>query len=79
MGRKVDLVVRELARYDVVAGALQETKWFGCGILYEVVDSMVLTSGRSTLKEGQSVQWDKGVALVFRKQALAARRLGGQQ
>ena len=29
--RKVDLVVGELARYDVVVGALQETKWFSCG------------------------------------------------
>ena len=52
--RKVDLVVSELAWYEVVAGALQETKWFGCG-MYEVGESMVLTSGRSTPKEGQSV------------------------
>ena len=28
--RKVDLVVGELARYDLVIGALQVTKWFGC-------------------------------------------------
>ena len=27
--RKVDLVVRELDRYGVSIGALQETKWFG--------------------------------------------------
>ena len=27
--RKWNLVVRELAQYDVVAGTLQETKWFG--------------------------------------------------
>ena len=53
--RKVDLVVSELARYDVVVGALQETKWFSCGT-YEVGDSMVLTSGRGTPGEGQSVQ-----------------------
>ena len=48
--RKVDQVVCELARYDVIVGALQETKWFGCG-LYEVGDSVVLTSGRSTPSE----------------------------
>ena len=29
--RKVDLVVGKLARYGVVIGALQETKWFSCG------------------------------------------------
>ena len=76
--RKVDWVVSELARYEVLAGALQETKWFGCGT-YEVGDSMVLTSGRSTPREGQSVQRGEGVALVLRGQALAAWRLGGQQ
>ena len=27
--RKVDQVVCELAKYGVVVGALQETKWFG--------------------------------------------------
>ena len=37
--RKVNLVVRELARHGVVAGALQETKWFGYGT-YEVGDSI---------------------------------------
>ena len=72
------MVVRELARYDVVAGALQETKWFGCGT-YEVGDSMVLTSGRSAPREGQTVQRGEGVALVLREQALAAWRLGEQQ
>ena len=73
--RKVDLVVSELAWCEVVAGALQETKWFGCET-YEVGDSMVLTSGRNTPREGQSVQLGEGVALVLRGQALAAWRLG---
>ena len=50
--RKVDLVVGELARYDVVIGALQETKWFGCGT-YKVSDSMILTSGRRKPGEGE--------------------------
>ena len=30
--RKVDQVVCELSRYEVVVGALQETKWFGCEV-----------------------------------------------
>ena len=63
--RKVDLVVGELARYDVVIGALQETKWFGCGT-YKVSDSIVLTSGRRTPGEGECVQRGDGVALVLR-------------
>ena len=75
--RKVDLVVGELARYNVVIGALQETKWFGCGA-YEVSDSTVLTSGRCTPSEGECAQRGEGVALVLRGQALAAWRLGAQ-
>ena len=53
--RKVDLVVSELARYEVLAGALQETKWFGCGT-YAVGDSTVLTSGRSTPSQCNGVR-----------------------
>lgn len=44
---KVDLVISEQARYVIVVGALQETKWFGNEV-YEVADSVVLTSGRRT-------------------------------
>ena len=54
--RKVDQVVHELGRYGVVVGALQETKWFGREV-YDVNDSVVLTSGRSTpaqIRERQS-------------------------
>ena len=63
--RKVGLVVGELARYDVVIGALQETKWFACET-YKVSDSMVLTSGRRTPGEGECVQRGEDVALVLR-------------
>ena len=52
--KKVDLVV---------IGALQETKWFGCGT-HKVSDSMVLTSGRRTPGEGECAQRREGVALV---------------
>ena len=76
--RKVDLVVGKLAMYDMVIGALQETKWFGCGT-YKVSDSMVLTSGRRTPGEGECAQKGESVALVLRGKALAAWRRGGQQ
>ena len=52
--RKWELVVRELARYDVVVGALQEPKCFGCGT-YEVDNSMVLTSGTCARRKGQTL------------------------
>ena len=76
--RKVDLVVSELARYDVMIGALQETKWFGCAT-YKVSDSMVLTSGRRTPGDWECAQRKEGMALVFRGKALGAWRQGGQQ
>ena len=63
--RKVYLVVAELARYDVVIGAFQEAKWFGCGT-YKVSDSIVLTLGRCTPGEGECAQRRDGVALVLR-------------
>ena len=50
--RKVDQVVRELGRYEIVVVALQETKWFGEGV-YRVGDSIVLAAGRQVPGEGQ--------------------------
>ena len=47
----MDHAVGKLARHDIVIGALQETKWFGCGA-YKTSHSMVLTSGRRTPGEG---------------------------
>ena len=41
----VNLVVRELKRYNVKVAGLQETKCFGCDV-YDVAGSVVLTAGR---------------------------------
>ena len=49
--RKVDQIVCELERYDIVVGTLQETKWFGCEV-YEMNGSVVLTAGRTTPVRG---------------------------
>ena len=43
--REIDLVISEQARYVIVVGALQKTKWFGNEV-YEVADSVVLTPER---------------------------------
>ncbi len=72
--RKVDQIVCELERYNVVVGALQETKWFGCEV-YEVSDSVV-TSGRAAPAKGEPVQ---GVALVLRDIAMDTWKKGGKQ
>ena len=42
--RRIDLVLRELDRYDIKIAALQETKWFGRNI-YGVDKSVVLSAG----------------------------------
>ena len=76
--RKVDQIVCELERYDIVVGALQETKWFGCEV-YEVNRSVVLTAGRTTLAQGEPVQRGEGVALVLSGLALDAWKKGGKQ
>ena len=71
--RKVDQIVCELARYDVLVGALQQTKWFGCEV-YEVDGSVILTAGRATPTQEESVQRGEGVALVLRGLAVSAWR-----
>ena len=53
--RRVDLVIRELQRYNISAAALQETKWFGTAA-YTVGKSVVLEAGRPTPQPGQSMQ-----------------------
>ena len=44
--RRIDLAIRELSRYRVTVGALQETKWFGNAV-YKVGESIVLAVDRS--------------------------------
>ena len=54
----------ELAKYDVLVGALQETEWFGNEV-YEVDRSVVLTAGSATPTQGEQMQSGEGVALVL--------------
>ena len=56
--RKVDQIVCELERYDVVVRALQETKWFGSEV-YEVGGSVLLTSSRVIPASGEAVQRER--------------------
>ena len=76
--RKVDIVVRELDRYGITIGALQETKWFG-EAEYRVGENVVLTAGRPVPAPGEPVQRGEGVAIVLSGPATKAWRLGGKQ
>ena len=75
--RRIDLVIRELGRYQVVAAGLQETKWFG-NAMYKVGESVVLTAGRPTPQAGQPRQRGEGVAIILSGPAVAAWKRGGE-
>ena len=64
--RKIDQVVAELARYRVNVAGLQETKWFGNGV--------VIAAGRPALGGGVVNQRGEGVAVVL---SVDAWRSGG--
>ena len=74
--RRIDLAIRELCRYCVTVGALQETKWFGNAV-YQVGESIVLAAGRPTPPIGQVRQRGEGVAIVLSGSAVAAWKAGG--
>ena len=76
--RKVDQVVSELERYQVVVATLQETKWFGCEV-YRVGEGVVLTAGREVPNTGEVRQRGEGVAIVLSGEAMSAWRAGGSQ
>ena len=76
--RKVDLVVRELGRYNIKVAALQETKWMGNAV-YEVGESVLLTAGRPVPVPEQPIQRGEGVAVVLSGPAISAWKAGGQR
>ena len=75
--RRIDLVIRELKRYQVVVAGLQETKWFS-NAMYKVGESIVLTAGRPTPSAGQTRQRGQCVAIVLSGPAVAAWKNGGE-
>ena len=74
---KVDLIVREMMRYNVKVTALQETKWFGSEV-YRVAGSVVLTSGREKPAQGDTVKKGEGVAILLTDWALDAWKAAGR-
>ena len=76
--RKVDLIVRELERYDIKIAALQETKCFGSNI-YSVGNSVLLTAGCPAPAPREPIKRGEGVALILTGPAIPAWRAAGQQ
>ena len=73
--RRIDLVIRELERYNIKVAALQETKWFGRNI-YNIGESVVLTA---TPQRNEPKQRGEGVAIVLSNEAVKAWKAGGEQ
>lgn len=53
--RRIDLVIRELDRYNIKVAALQETRWFG-GNIYHVGKGVVFSAGREVPQGNQHKQ-----------------------
>ena len=56
----------------------EEMRWFG-DALYQVENTMVLSSGRSVLMDGKNFRRAEGVTIVIHRCALVAWRAGGCQ
>ena len=77
--RRVDLIVQELDRYDIIrVVALQETKWYESAV-YHVGSSVLLTAGRPTPASGEQIQQREGVTIVLSGPAIAAWRAAGER
>ena len=74
---RIDLMVRDLDRYDVVVATLQETKWMGSNV-YHVGGSVVLATGRQVPGPGVPLQRGEGVAQVLSGLAVGAWQEAGK-
>ena len=75
--RIIDLVIRELERYDVKIGAFQETNWFG-NVVYKVKDGVVLATGHPVPEKDEPRQRGEGVAIVFFGVAVSLWKADGE-
>ena len=62
--RRIDLVIRELKRYNIKIAGIQETKWFGSSV-YQVGESIVLAAGRPTPGSTEVKHRGEGVGIAL--------------
>ena len=75
--RKLDLLVRELRRYKVSIGAVQETKWFGSDI-WQANGCTLLHSGRPLPGNSENALRKEGVGILLDEKATNAWRAAGE-
>ena len=75
--RKIDLIVKELRRYRVSVGAIQETKWFGSDVC-EAEGYLFLHSGCLLPREGESAGRNEGVGITLDESTTKACKVAGE-
>ena len=76
--RKLDLLVRELRRYDVSVAAVRETKWFGADV-WETQGYTLLHSGRPLPHGEEPAVRKEGVGIALDERATSAWREAGEK
>ena len=75
--RRINQVVSAIEKYEVVVGAMQDTKWFGSEV-YMVGESVVLTAGRDVPGIGHVKPRGEDIAIVLTGLAIGAWKAGGK-
>ena len=75
--RKLDLLVNELRKLNVVVAGIQETKWFGQDV-WNADGYTLLHSGRTLPGDGQPLLRNEGVGIVLDWYATVAWKKAGE-
>ena len=75
--RKLDLLVKELKRYNISITAVQETKWFGSDI-WKAEGHVLLHSGQPLPSISEAAVRREGVGILLDEKAAEAWRLAGE-
>jgi hypothetical protein len=76
--RKLDLLMKELRRYRVSVGAIQETKWYGRDV-WHAEGYTFLPSGRPLPSGDENAIRKEGVGIALDEKATAAWNVAGQE
>ena len=76
--RKLDLLMRELARYSVSVAGIQETKWFGRDV-WTAEGYTFLHSGRPLPSDGDQATRNEGVGIALDRKATEAWKAAGEK
>ena len=76
--RKLDLLMRELTRYNISVAGIHETKWFGSDI-WTAEGYTFLHSGRPLPSDGDQAVRNEGVGIALDRKATEAWKAAGKK